>query len=202
MLNCFGFCSLIYYLCDRIQTLHNYKLQRVKENALSVANYFIDLARKDGKSIRPLKLMKLVYLAYGYALAIIDRSIIDPRFDKVEAWRYGPVIPSVYHSFKQYRDSPVTEKTVVMEPGGKNDVKFVEPKLEDEKAKEVCEFVWNRYREHSDSELVELLHGSATPWAQVYREGQNCPIPEVMTKLFYKGLVERLLAIADGKQGA
>ena len=140
MLNCFGFCSLIYYLCDRIQTLHNYKLQRVKENALSVANYFIDLARKDGKKIRPLKLMKLVYLAYGYALAIIDRSIIDPRFDKVEAWRYGPVIPSVYHSFKQYRDSPVTQKTVVMEPDGKNDVKFVEPKLEDEKAKEVCKF--------------------------------------------------------------
>lgn len=169
----------------------------MKENALSVANYFIDLARKDGKSIRPLKLMKLVYMAYGYALAIIDRSIIDPRFDKVEAWRYGPVIPSVYHSFKQYRNKPVTEKTVVMEPDGKNDVKFVEPKLEDEKAKEVCKFVWNRYRKHSDSELVELLHGSATPWAQVYREGQNCPIPEVMTKLFYKGLVKRLLAVAD-----
>ena len=92
----------------------------MKENALSVANYFIDLASKDGKEIRPLKLMKLVYLAYGYALAIIDRSIIDPRFDKVEAWRYGPVIPSVYHSFKQYRDKPVKAKTVVMEPSDKD----------------------------------------------------------------------------------
>jgi len=172
----------------------------MKENALSVANYFIDLARKDGKPIRPLKLMKLVYMAYGYALAIIDRSIIDPRFDKVEAWRYGPVIPSVYHSFKQYRNEPVKAKTVVMETSDKYTVKFVEPKLEDDKVKGVCNFVWKRYRDHSDSELVELLHGSATPWAQVYREGLNCTIPEIMTKLFYKGLVERLIAVAKDER--
>nr|DAU09698.1 MAG TPA: hypothetical protein [Caudoviricetes sp.] len=199
MLNCFGFYSLIHYLCHRIQTLHNYKLQTVKENALSVANYFIELAKNDKVEIRPLKLMKLVYMAYGYALAIIDRSIIDPRFDKVEAWRYGPVIPSVYHSFKQYRDSPVTEKTVVMVSDDDYLVGFVEPKLKDKSARKVCDFVWKRYRDHSDSELVSLLHGQATPWAQVYREGQNCTIPEVMTKAFYKGLVKRLLAVADGR---
>ena len=199
MLNCFGFYSLIHYLCHRIQTLHNYKLQTVKENALSVANYFIELAKNDKVEIRPLKLMKLVYMAYGYALAIIDRSIIDPRFDKVEAWRYGPVIPSVYHSFKQYRDSPVTEKTVVMVSDDDYLVGFVEPKLKDKSARKVCDFVWKRYRDHSDSELVSLHHGQATPWAQVYREGQNCTIPEVMTKAFYKGLVKRLLAVADGR---
>ena len=174
----------------------------MKENALSVANYFIELAKNDKVDVRPLKLMKLVYMAYGYALAIIDRSIIDPRFDKVEAWRYGPVIPSVYHSFKQYRNNPVTEKTVVMETSDKYEVKFVEPKLEDKSARKVCDFVWKRYRDHSDSGLVSLLHGEATPWAQVYREGQNCTIPEVMTKIFYKGLVKRLLAVADGRQGA
>ncbi len=71
-------------------------------NTLSVANYLIDLAEQSGKHLQPLKLMKLVYIAYGFGLAVLDRSIIDPRFDKVEAWRFGPVIPSVYHSFKQY----------------------------------------------------------------------------------------------------
>ena len=174
----------------------------MKENALSVANYFIELAKNDKVDVRPLKLMKLVYMVYGYALAIIDRSIIDPRFDKVEAWRYGPVIPSVYHSFKQYRNNPVTEKTVVMVNEDDFTVEFVEPKLEDKNARKVCDFVWKRYRDHSDSKLVSLLHGEATPWAQVYREGQNCTIPEVMTKAFYKGLVKRLLAVADGRQGA
>lgn len=37
--------------------------------ALAIANYFIDLAHKDNKPIRPLKLMKLAYIAHGFALA-------------------------------------------------------------------------------------------------------------------------------------
>ena len=82
----------------------------MKDNALSIANYFIDLANEDNEPIRPLKLMKLVYIAYGYALALLNRSIIDYRFDKVEAWKFGPVIPSVYHSFKIYGKKPITEK--------------------------------------------------------------------------------------------
>lgn len=75
-------------------------------NALSVANYFIELAHKEGRHITQLGLMKRVYIAHGFSLALNYQSLLDPRFDKVEAWRYGPVIPSVYHSFKQYKASP------------------------------------------------------------------------------------------------
>lgn len=87
----------------------------MKTNALSVANYFIDLAQKDNKPIHLLGLVKRVYIAHGFALALLGRELLDSRFDKVEAWRYGPVIPSVYHSFKQYRTKEIKEKTVVME---------------------------------------------------------------------------------------
>ena len=82
----------------------------MKDNALSMANYFIELAQKDGHEIRPLRLMKLVYIAHGFMLAMLDRSVLNPRFDRVEAWKYGPVIPSVYHSFKGYGASPITGK--------------------------------------------------------------------------------------------
>ena len=58
--------------------------------------------------------MKRVYIAHGFSLAINKESLLDKRFDKVEAWKYGPVIPSVYHSFKQYKADPITEKAVVM----------------------------------------------------------------------------------------
>lgn len=40
--------------------------------ALAIANYFIELAHKESKDIRPLKLMKLVYIAHGYILAMLD----------------------------------------------------------------------------------------------------------------------------------
>lgn len=66
----------------------------MKTNALSVANYFIELAHKEGKPIHLLGLVKRVYIAHGFALALLHRGLLDPRFDKVEAWRYGAVIPS------------------------------------------------------------------------------------------------------------
>lgn len=172
----------------------------MKTNALSIANYFIDKAGEHNKKVRPLKLMKLVYIAYGYGLAMLNRSLIDPRFDKVEAWKYGPVIPSVYHSFKSYKNTPVTAKTVVMESDDKGCITFVEPQLSDTYAKALCDYVWKRYNDYSDSDLVTLLHGKGTPWAFVYEEGKNNSIPEFLTQRYYTRLVNHLLSIADNER--
>lgn len=169
----------------------------MRNNALSIANYFIDKAAKDKKPIRPLKLMKLVYIAYGYGLAMLHKSLIDNRFDKVEAWKYGPVIPSVYHSFKNYRNNPITAKTVTMESDENGKITFTEPQLSDADAKALCDYVWKRYNEYSDNELVSLLHGKSTPWGMVFVEGENNPIPEFLTQRYYTRLVKRLLDLAD-----
>lgn len=108
----------------------------MKDNALSVANYLIDLANKGKKQITQLGLMKRVYIAHGFSLAINNKSLLDKRFDKVEAWKYGPVIPSVYHSFKQYKASPITNKAIVMEWDDKtHEMSFPEPKLSDANSK-------------------------------------------------------------------
>ena len=96
------------------------QMLNMKDNALSVANYLIDLAKKENKNLTQLGLMKRVYIAHGFSLAINKESLLDNRFDKVEAWKYGPVIPSVYHSFKQYKAGPITEKAVVMDWDEKN----------------------------------------------------------------------------------
>lgn len=120
----------------------------MKDNALAVANYFIDLARKENRGLTQLGLMKRVYIAHGFSLAINKTSLLDNRFDKVEAWKYGPVIPSVYHSFKQYRSEPITEKAVVMEWDEKNySMIFPEPTLQSEDARKIVEMVWMRYHE-------------------------------------------------------
>lgn len=166
--------------------------KNMKDNALSIANYFIDLAHNDGDDIRPLKLMKLVYIAYGYALALLDRTIIDYRFDKVEAWKFGPVIPSVYHSFKIYGKEPIKKRTTIFVET-KNGLDIEEPILHDNEAQTICNFVWVRYgKGYSDSELVTILHGKGTPWGKVYEEGKNNPIPELYTKMYYKALIQRL----------
>lgn len=165
----------------------------MKDNALSVANCFIELAQDGRKEIRPLKLMKLVYIAYGYSLAMLGRSIINPRFDRVEAWKFGPVIPSVYHSFKMYGNESITQKTVMFVVDGSGNPTVETPYLQDEDARRICKFVWVKYGlNYTDSELVTIMHGVGTPWGRVYEDGKNNPIPELYTKAYYTELVRRL----------
>lgn len=165
-------------------------------NALQVANYLIELAMKDGSEIRLLKLMKEVYISHGFSLAITGSSLLDPRFDRVEAWKYGPVIPSVYYSFKQYKDNPIKEKTDVMTTDGNGVIDFNTPNLEDPTARRIVEVVWKRYKAMNDSDLVTLTHKSGTPWAACYEEGANNVIPDSFTKLYY----EKVIAAITGNR--
>lgn len=165
----------------------------MKNNALSVANEFIDLASAENNlSLTPLKLMKLVYLAHGFGLVFLEggESLLDSRFDKVEAWKLGPVVPSVYHTFKYLKNQLVTvdNKAVIQT----DDDSFETPSLQDEFPKKIVKFVWNRYKLLSGNELVTLLHRDGTPWKIIYEEGQNNEIPDDLTKEYYSLVVDNL----------
>lgn len=167
----------------------------MKDSALSVANYFVQKSLDEKVDLKPLKLMKLVYIAHGFMLAMLNKSFLDSRFDKVEAWKLGPVIPSVYHSFKQYKNGPIKDKAVVFKIT-ENEVSFIYPELRDKETKIVCDYVWNRYNKYSDSELVTLLHKKGTPWDVVYEEGKNNLIPDSYTYIYYKKLLKSLEKLA------
>ncbi len=168
----------------------------MKDSALSVANYFVQKSLEGDESLKPLKLMKLVYIAHGFMLAMLDRSVFNPKFDKVEAWKYGPVVPSVYHSFKSFRNQPIDKKTVIAKSEDSINFTFEEPMLIDEEAIVVCNMVWKRYKEYPDGKLVDILHGAGTPWKRCYIPDMNMPIPDGLTKAYYKGLVKILLEVA------
>lgn len=67
-------------------------------SAKAVANEFLHLAKDEGRSVTPMQLLKLVYFAYGWYWAFADDRLLDER---VQAWKYGPVVPSVYHEFER-----------------------------------------------------------------------------------------------------
>lgn len=160
-------------------------------NAIAVANYFIQLSAEEGVPIRLLGLIKRVYIAHGFSLALCDKSLLDDRLDKVEAWQYGPVIPSVYKAFKHNREKPISAFGKI--PDGCNadgSQIFVEPQLEDDEAKRICEMVWKRYLNFSDFALVDLLHAIGSPWFLAYEEGRYNRIDDEITKQHYKRLVE------------
>ncbi len=160
-------------------------------NALSVANAFIDIAKDAGKDIRLLGLIKRVYIAHGLSLALRNKGLLDKRFDEVEAWKYGPVIPSVYHSFKYNRDTPITEKSFfVRQSEDSDDLIFETPELKDKEAMDIVRNVWELYEDKTDSELVTLLHKKGTPWHYCYKRGQNAVIPDYVTKTYYELLLK------------
>jgi uncharacterized phage-associated protein len=51
-----------------------------------------------------MKLIKTVFIAHGFYLASKDKPLVN---EFVQAWKYGPVIDSVYHEFKGLGHKPI-----------------------------------------------------------------------------------------------
>ena len=75
------------------------------KSSKTVAHEFLRLARERSGSVKPLQLMKLVYIAHGWILALYHRALVG---DKIEAWTYGPVIPILYEEVRRCRGRPVS----------------------------------------------------------------------------------------------
>jgi uncharacterized phage-associated protein len=112
-----------------------------------------------------MQLQKLVYFAYGWYLAVTGKRLLDER---VEAWKWGPVVPSLYSEFKKYGSEPVPEAAVdYFFDGGK--LCFREHRIgsdpEGLMAKRVIEKVWRIYGQYSASQLSAMTHEPNSPWS-------------------------------------
>lgn len=153
----------------------------------AVANAFLDKSDK----ISLLKLLKLCYIAQGFSLAILNRAIFED--DHIEAWRYGPVIPSLYHEFKYLKGDVIGAKRSIITDFNRNFEIITEtPKLTDENDKKIIEIVWNMYGKYTANELVSMTHKTGTPWDLVYIPNENRVIPIDLIKKYYKMLVEKM----------
>lgn len=135
-------------------------------DARAVANYFLDKAAAESLRLDPMKLQKLAYIAHGWHLAITDQPLI---FDRIEAWPYGPVIPSLYQAFKEYGARVVTNKTTSIDPfTGQRFEWSLNQFAESDKAlsedQEILDRVWDAYKGYSSLQLSTLTHQPGTPW--------------------------------------
>jgi uncharacterized phage-associated protein len=146
-------------------------------DARTIANHFLSLAEIEGKPIDPMKLQKLVYYAHGWHLAIKDEPLID---EQVEAWPYGPVIPSLYRELKIYEDRPITSKIEdldVIEVIEDDDVYYRDniPSIEEhqgdaEFTKSLLQKIWNVYGKYSAIQLSNMTHEENSPWHQIHTQ--------------------------------
>ncbi len=136
-----------------------------------IANYFLWRSKKEGvKDMTPIKLIKLIYFAYAWHLAIFKKTAFC---EKIEAWKYGPVIPSIYYEFKKYG------KGVIKQFATQDDLetgKVSYPVIDDSTDKNivnVVDAIWRYYKDYDGWYLSSITHETNSPWNFAYAQGEN-----------------------------
>lgn len=156
-----------------------------------MANFFLDKAEEEGIGVSLMKLLKLVYIGYGWMIAVLDRAPFD---EPIEAWEHGPVIPSLYHEFKHFRRGAISSRSGILDL---DELKFAEPRIlpDDTDAEIVLSKVWDVYKYFDAWDLRAKTHEPNTPWGESYEIGRNNQIrPEIIKAHFDRKIHEYLNA--------
>jgi len=150
---------------------------------LAVANAVLDEARAQGKTLTIMQLLKLVYIAHGWSLALLNAPLVN---EEPEAWQHGPVFPAIYREFRRYGSQPITANGAgpFAAFGG-----VVEADLSANQ-RAIIESVVKNYGDIHAFALSRITHEPGTPWSQIYRDGlgSSDEIPNAIIAEHYKKL--------------
>ena len=154
--------------------------------AKAVANYFLDKAKISRRQLTPMKLQKLVYIAHGWHLALFDGPLIRER---VQAWRWGPVIEDLYHEFKEFAKQPITQRA---HNYSFDDfvIKRQIPEIhfvggDSDRTKALLDRVWEVYSVFTATQLSRMTHMEETPWRETAKK-LEAYIPQKLIRDYYR----------------
>jgi uncharacterized phage-associated protein len=159
-----------------------------RSTSMAVANWFVDHV----PDISPLKLQKLIYFAHGWHLALRDQPLID---EYIEAWDYGPVVPSVYHEFKEFGNRPINIPGTAIERIGDTKFRIITPRLSPESHQSVealLKKIDEVYGGYSALRLSADTHKVGTPWEETRKSQPNrkgVDIPDELIQAYFKKLI-------------
>lgn len=124
-----------------------------------------------GDIISNLKLQKLLYYMQGYHLAFFGNKFFDAD---LVAWTYGPVVPDVYHRFKENGAFGIVLDSTQHE----------HINLSDEE-EDMFSQVLAEYGKFSAIRLMEMTH-QETPWKEATDTEEKIIDTETMRSFFTK----------------
>lgn len=139
-------------------------------SAAAVANAFLDIQADDHGQfprIDQMKLYKLVYYAHAWWLAQNGDNLFE---EDVHAWPWGPVVPSLYGSFKDAGKKAIQglRATEIVRTGdGMFDYRFREPEPPSKDVMSYLGEVWAVHKDFSGVQLSNATHAPGEPWAVV-----------------------------------
>lgn len=161
-----------------------------------IANYLLSLADQEGaKDMTLMKLMKLVYFSYAWYLTLSNEKLFT---EEVEAWQFGPVIPSLYHEFKHFGNRHITEYAAYYEYAYSDEPQYLMINGADKNVWGIVAAVWQHYKDKSATELSRITHDDGSPWDEVYISGHNKPLkPEKIRERAQQAIDEYLQQYPD-----
>ena len=139
-------------------------------NVFDVADFFIKTTNQsEDDQITNLKLNKLLYYAQGVSLARTGKPMFN---DALEAWQYGPVVPTVYRKYKVCGKQPIPSSG------------DVDRNLFTEEEFNILLDVMRELGQYTGSALVSFTHQPGTPWDNARISGCRLLSEEVLKEYF------------------
>lgn len=144
---------------------------------------------RGGGQFTQLQVIKLAFICYGHVLAQHGRRLFN---EDIEAWAYGPVIPSLYDTLKIYGSLAIPElqycRTKINGSDFTKRMDFISEKI-DKDTKEILNVVIDEYGKLTGPALLRLTHLEGTPWSKSYVKGQyHTIIPDEIIREYYSNI--------------
>lgn len=136
-------------------------------SALDVAKYVINYEHSKGREVSNLRLQKLLYFVQAKVLMETD---VPCFIDEMQAWDFGPVVPSVYYKYRIYGAMDISMNEAVPNIESKI-LGFISAILE------YCS-------PYPTYQLVEITH-QQTPWIYARAQGSKSVISPVAIKEYF-----------------
>ena len=149
----------------------------------AIANIFVEKSKnvEYPHQLTIMSLLKYVYFAHGWTLGYTGEPLIC---DEVQAWKFGPVIPKIYHAFRGkgfvIRDkaiNPVTEEPYKAEPT--------------ERQQNIIDGVFDEYSKLGAFELSYATHHADSPWSH-YKGKFYSPMSNEIIEKYYQSAIKRI----------
>ena len=119
--------------------------------AINVAEYIINTISVDN-----LKLQKLLFYSQAVHLVLNKTPLFN---DRIEAWMYGPVVPSVYKKYKKFGYE-------ILQPNKTQKATLSDSEIES------IDMVLDYYGNMNGVQLITKTH-QESPWKDVYVANKN-----------------------------
>ena len=127
----------------------------VMYDAINLAKYIVNKCNTDCHPISNLQLQKILYFIQKEFLQTNRKAFQDP----IEAWQFGPVVPSAYYHFCGFGAMPITTK-------------YDNIRIEDKDLSTINRIIEEK-RNLYPWDLVGETHRAGGAWDQIYQNGQG-----------------------------